>query len=403
MNYSLKAMQLVKQIQFKKSPLLDEITFLSKNLFNVATYTVRQRFFKDGYWTRYNELYNLLKTHESYKRLDEKCGSHPPQQVLKQVDRNFKSFFKAIRVWKTNPSKFKGMPKLPYYKRKGGRNIVYFTSLQCRVKNGYVLLTKKMEKLGFPKMKCDLEKVKGVRIVPFGDRYNIELIYNCIPIEVNLDKNNVIGIDLGLTNIVTSSDNCGGTPLIIKGGVVKSINQFYNKELSKYKSLSKICNKKEITNRILKIHRKRNNKIKDFFHKTSRKVIDHCIENNIGKIVIGYNEGWKQNINIGKRNNQNFVAIPFLKLIQQIEYKSEMVGIEVIRITEEYTSQKCSNCGIIRKSNRKHRGLYVCKSCGLKINADVNASKNILQKGVPNPIRRWDRGCLDHPVVLIIS
>jgi putative transposase len=213
----------------------------------------------------------------------------------------------------------------------------------------------------------------------------------------------MVGIDLGLQNIVTMSDNCGNTPLIIKGGIVKSINQFYNKELAKYKSLAKICNKKEITNRILRIHRRRNNKIKDFFHKTSRKIVDHCIEHDIGKIIIGYNEGWKQNINIGKRNNQNFVSIPFLKLIQQIEYKSKMVGIEVIRTTEEYTSQMCSNCGIIDKSNRKYRGLYVCKKCGSVLNADVNASKNILQKEISESVRIGDRGLLDRPAVLKIS
>ncbi|MHA1877477.1 MAG: hypothetical protein ACTSUC_13620, partial [Promethearchaeota archaeon] len=174
-------MQLVQQVQFKRSNLLDEITFLSKNLFNVATYTMRQRFFKDRHWIRYNELWKLLKTHESYRKLQESCGSHPPQQVLKQVDRNFKSFFKAIKVWKSERSKFKGMPKLPRYKRKTGHNLVYFTSLQCKLKDGHVLLTQKMENLGFPKIKTALKSVKGVRIVPFGDRYNIELIYDYEP------------------------------------------------------------------------------------------------------------------------------------------------------------------------------------------------------------------------------
>ena len=335
--------------------------------------------------------------------MEEICGSHPPQQVLKQVDRNFKSFFIAIKVWKRTPSKFKGMPKLPHYKRKNGKNLVYFTSLQCRLKNGCVFLTNKMMKLGFSKIKTDLISVKGLRIIPLGDRYNIELIYNYEPEDLHLDKNNIMGIDLGLNNIVTASDNIGKTPFIIKGGILKSINQFYNKELAKYKSLSKNRNKKEITNRILKIHRKRNNKVRDFFHKTSRKVINHCIINNIGTIVIGYNEGWKQNVNIGSRNNQNFVSIPFLKLIQQIEYKSEMIGITVIRTSEDYTSQACSSCGIIKKSNRKYRGLYVCSECGSVLNADVNASKNILKKGVPKSKWIGDRGCLNHPVVLKIS
>ena len=396
-------MQLVRQIQFKSSKLLDDLTFRSKNLFNVATYTVRQEFTSNRKWIRYNELWKHLKTHEAYKKFEEIAGSHPPQQVLKQVDRNFKSFFQAMKSWKTNPSKFRGMPKLPYYKRKNGKNIVYFTRLQVRNKEGYVLLTRKMEKLGFPKLKTDLQNVKGVRIVPFGDRYNIELIYNYEPQDFHLNKNCVMGIDLGIVNIVTTSDNIGNIPLIIKGGVLKSINHFYNKELAKYKSMAKGCNNKHLSNRILKLHRKRNNKVRDFFHKTSRTIINHCIAHNIGTIVIGYNEGWKQNIIIGKKNNQNFVSIPFLKFIQQLEYKGEMVGIQVKRITEEYTSQTCSNCGIIKKSNRKHRGLYVCSECGSVLNADVNASRNILQKGVPQSNWIGDRGRLNRPAVLKIS
>ena len=395
-------MQLVRQVQFKSSKLLEEITFLSKNLYNVAIYTVRQQFFKDHHWIRYNELYTMLKSHDAYQTLHTMCGSHPPQQVLKQVDQNFKSFFNSIKNWKENPAKYQGRPKLPHYKRKNGRNLVYFTSLQCRLKNGFVLLTKKMQKLGFPKIKTDLKWVKGVRIIPFGDRFNVELIYNYTPHDLHLNDINALGIDLGLNNIVTTSDNMEHTPLIIKGGVLKSINQFYNKQLSKFKSMAKKCNKIELTNRIKKLHRKRNNKVKDFFHKTSRKVVNHCISHNIGLIIIGYNEGWKQEINIGKKNNQNFVLIPFLKLVQQIEYKSKMVGIKVIRTSEEYTSQRCSCCGVVRKSNRKYRGLYVCKNCGMVLNADVNAAINILEKEVPKSEWIGDRGCLNHPLVLEI-
>jgi len=396
-------MHLVRQVQFKSSDLLEKITFLSKNLYNVATYTIRHRFFKDHHWIRYNELWNMLKSHDAYQELHITCGSHPPQQVLKQVDATFKSFFTTIKDWKDNPAKYKGRPKLPYYKRKNGRNVVYFTSLQCRLQNGFVLLTEKMQKLGFPKIKTDLTCVKGVRIVPFGDRFTIELIYDYEPQDLHLNDKHALGIDLGLNNIVTAADTMGNTPLIIKGGVIKSINQFYNKQLSKYKAIAKKCNKMEITIRIKKLHQKRNNIIQDFFHKTSRKVVNHCISHNIGLIIIGYNEGWKQEIHIGKKNNQNFVFVPFLKLVQQIEYTSEMVGIKVIRTREEYTSQKCSCCGVVRKSNRTYRGLYVCKDCGMVLNADVNASINILQKEVPKSQWIGDRGCLSRLLVLEIS
>jgi len=396
-------MQLVKQVQLPRSKVLDAVTFASKNLFNVASYAIRQRFFLDQHWIRYHELWKMLKSHPDYAKLQELCGSHPPQQVLKQVDRNFKSFFNALKVWKHTPSRFTGRPKLPYYKPKNGRNVLYFTSQQCGVKDGYLHLTHKMKNIGFPKIKTTLGTVKGVRIVPYGDRYTIEMIYDYTPQDLLLDKTHVMGIDLGLQNIVTTSDNSGSPPLIIKGGVVKSVNQFYNKQLAKYKSVAKRCNDTNITTRIQRLHRKRNNKIRDFFHKTSRMVINHCIAQNIGTIVIGYNEGWKQEIKIGRRNNQNFVSVPFLTLVRQIEYKAEMVGIQVIRTTEEYTSQTCSGCGVIKKSNRKHRGLYVCHDCGTVLNADVNASNNILHKGVPQSIRIGDRGRLSRPVVLTIA
>lgn len=196
-----------------------------------------------------------------------------------------------MKVWKQTPSIFTGRPNLPYYKSKNGRNVLYFTSLQCRVKDGYLLLTHKMANIGFPKIKTTLGIVKGVRIVPYGDRYNIELIYDYTPQDLSLDQTYVMGIDLGLNNIVTISDNIGSTPLIIKGGVVKSLNQFYNKQLAKYKSVAKRCNDMNKTARIQRLHRKRNNKIRDFFHKTTWMVINHCIAQNIGTIVFGYNEG----------------------------------------------------------------------------------------------------------------
>ena len=396
-------MRLVQQIQFKRSPLLDEMSLASKNLFNAATYVVRQHFFTDGTWVRYTELWKHLKDHVAYLKLQAVCGAHPPQQVLKQVDQNFKSFFQAIKVWKRIPSKFQGKPKLPKYLKKDGRNRVYFTAQQCRIKGEYVFLTNKVMKRGFPKIKTNLKNVQGVRIVPFHDGYNIEIIYPYETRDFHLPKDNILGIDLGLTNIITASSNMGKAPLIIKGGIVKSVNQFYNKQLAKFKSLAKVCNEADDTHRIQRLHRKRNNKIKDFFHKASRTLINYCITHNIGTLVIGYNKGWKQRLKLGKKTNQSFVSIPFLTLIRQIEYKAEMVGISVVRISEEYTSQTCSTCGMISKSNRKYRGLYVCKSCGMVLNADVNASNNIIKKGIPQSIFMiGDRGCMTHPVVLTV-
>ena len=159
------------------------------------------------------------------------------------------------------------------------------------------------------------------------------------------------------------------------------------------------------------LHRKRANKIQNFFHQTSRMIINACLKEHISTLVIGYNPQWKQHCNLGKRTNQSFVQIPFYKLIYMLEYKAKLVGISVIRVSEAYTSQQCSNCGIIKKSNRKSRGLYICCSCGLRLNADHNAAINICKRlpsdtqVVPKVSSRSacsvlpDRGCVTPPVV----
>ncbi len=396
-------MKLVRQVQLRRTPFLDEITNASKNLYNVALYETRQRFLKDEYWIRYTQLWRMLKDHPCYLFLKNLCGSHPPQQVLKQVDDAWKSFFDAMKMWKSESAKFLRRPKPPSYKPKNGHNIVYFTAQQSRVTSGIIQVTKRAMNHGFPKIKTDIQHLKGVRIVPYGDRYNFDLVYEKEKIDLQLSRKNVLGIDLGITNLVTVSDNCGHEPLLIKGGIVKSVNQYYNKQLAKYKSLTKKCNNAYVSNRILRILRLRNNKIRDIFHKISRKIIKLCIQRNIGFIIIGYNEGWKYKVNIGKKTNQNFVSIPFLKLIKQIEYKGAMVGIDVVRVTEEFTSQTCSNCGLVRRANRKYRGLYICKKCGSVINADVNASINIMKKVVSESIKIGDRGCMYRPSVLLVT
>ncbi|GAH12050.1 unnamed protein product, partial [marine sediment metagenome] len=169
---------------------------------------------------------------------------------------------------------------------------------------------------------------------------------------------------------------------IIKGGIAKSTNQFYNKQLARYKSVKDKGGISFETRRIQKLTKKRNNKINDQFHKISRKILNYCVDNNLGTIIIGYNRSWKQKVNMGRRNNQKFVQLPYFKLIFQIQYKSKLVGIEVILEKESYTS-KCSfldNESIQKHKNyagkRINRGLFRSRK-GIVLNADVNAGYNI--------------------------
>ncbi len=396
-------MKLTEIIQIKRSKELSKLCHLAKNLYNTSNWYYRQDFFNLGNLLSYYDLDFILKRHECYKNLPAQTS----QQILKLVMKNWKSYFRAKREWNANKFKFKRVPKIPRYKRKDGESIVIFTNQNARIKDdGY---------LHFPK-KCDLKPVKTrikqfqqVRIIPLGEIYKIEIIHEREAKDLGLNNDVVLSIDLGLNNLITAVNNKGLKPFIVKGGNVKSVNHYYNKQLAHYRSIESKKGNLVDTKRIRKLHLKRNNKIIDHFHKISKSVIEYCKENDIGTIIIGYNEGWKQKCNIGRVNNQKFVQIPFTKLFQQIAYKGKLIGIDVALIDESYTS-KCSflDGEEIKKHSkyagkRVKRGLFKSHN-GTIINADVNAGYNIMKKAFPNSITDDGiQGLVLNPQVVKIS
>ncbi|MFX1366363.1 MAG: RNA-guided endonuclease InsQ/TnpB family protein [Promethearchaeota archaeon] len=396
-------MKLTEIIQVMKSKELSKLCHLAKNLYNLSNWYYRQALFNLGNFLSYYDLDFMLKHHECYKTLPAQTS----QQVLKLVIKNWKSYFRAKREWNMNKFKFKRVPKIPRYKRKDGESIVIFTNQNARIKDDGCL--------HFPK-KCDLKPVKTritqfqqVRIIPFGDRYKIEIIYEREAKDLGLNKDAVVSIDLGLNNLISAVNNKGLNPFIVKGGNVKSVNHYYNKQLARYRSIERKKGNLIDTKRIRRLHLKRNNKIIDHFHKISKKVITYCKENDIGTIVIGYNEGWKQKCNIGKLNNQKFVQIPFTTLFQQIAYKGKLIGIDVVLIDESYTSK----CSFLDGEEIKNHSTYVGKRVkrglfksqdGTIINADVNAGYNIMKKAFPNSITEDGiQGLVLNPQVVKIS
>ena len=364
---------------------LSKLCHLAKNLYNLANWYVRQDFFKLNNFLNYYDLDYILKDKEAYRKLP----SQTSQQILKLVNRNWKSYFRALKEYKVNYKKFKSKPRIPHYKKKNGESIIVFTNQQCKIKEGYLYFPKRVNlKLLKTRIK---EKLKEVRIIPLGIKYKIEIIYEKEEQDLGLNKNNMLSIDLGLNNLITAVNNIELDPIIIKGGVIKSINQYFNKQLAYYRSIENKKGNFQDTKRIQKLYLKRNNKIHTMFHRISKILLDYCIENNFGTIIIGYNDGWKQNINIGKKNNQKFVQIPFLRLINQIKYKSELIGITVITNNENHTSK----CSFLDNEEIRHHEKYLGKrisrglfraSNGTIINADVNAGYNIMKKAFPNSV-----------------
>lgn len=388
-----------EQIHLPPSRSLSRLCHQSKNLYNQANYIIRQPLLKTGKWTRYQKLAGSLKNSESYRALPAQTA----QQTLKTLDRSWKAFFQATREWKKNPDKFLGRPKMPGYKEKNGEHLLIFTNQQCRITGGEIKFPKKAD----PKIRIrtrldDKTPLREIRIVPRGWGYVLEVVYHKTGEPQKPDRDRMAGLDLGLRNTVTMVNNIGLGPIAVKGGALKSINQYYNKERARLQS---VYDRQKVNkdSKLLRLTQKRNRKISDLFHKLSRRIVDWSTEHSVGIIVVGYNRDWKQRLNLGRRNNQNFVQIPFQKLVQQIRYKAEEAGITVLVREENHTS-KCSFLDLEPLEHREEysgrrisRGLFRSNK-GVIINADVNAAYNIMRKAVPEAFADGIEGAGLHPV-----
>ena len=150
--------------------------------------------------------------------------------------------------------------------------------------------------------------------------------------------------------------------------------------------------------------------------KVARKIINYCILNDIGTLVVGYNETFQRNSNIGKANNQTFVNIPYGKLREKLEYLCELNGITYVKQEESYTSKASfwdkDEIPVYNDDNPKvymfsgiriHRGMYQCAN-GKRINADVNGALNILRKSsVVDLTVLYSRGEVDTPVRIRVA
>ena len=368
--------QIVVSNKNSKFAQLDELCFLSKNLYNVALYHIRQYYKETNKYLSYNKLTKILSDSNNidYRAIP---YTQSAQQVLRQVDKQYKAFYASIKSKKMQGKKV----RLPKYKDKeNGRNIFVYTNQCAKVSNKIVYLKTKQGTLSF---NIVADNIQQVRLVPKGNHIIVEIIYN-VEYKLKEDNKRYASIDLGLNNLCTLASNVAQS-IIVNGKPLKSINHHYNK--TKAKLQSKLSKNKHTSKRINRLTIRRNSKIKDYMHKVSRKIVDYMEANSLNTLFVGKNVGWKDSINLGKTNNQNFVSIPYNMLIQMLEYKCKLAGINIVIINEAYTS-KCSFLDsekICKHDNyagrRVKRGLFISSS-GIIINADINGSLNIMVVGL---------------------
>ena len=414
----LTVKQQIKHLSKEDYKSIKELCHIAKNLTNEAIYNVRQYYFTEDKFLKYEKNYMLLKSSPNYKELN----SNMAQQILKEVDGSFKSFFGLIKLAKQGKYSFKDC-KMPHYLPKGGYTTLVIGFVRL---NGNKLIlpfsnnfkkTHKVVEITIPPVLLD-KKVKEIRILPKANAmyFEIQYIYEAECIQRNLNTQNALALDLGVNNLVTAVSSTGKS-FIVDGRRLKSINQWFNKENARLHSIKdKQHFGKKPTNRQKAIARDCNNKVNDYMNKAARMIIDYCINNDIGTLIAGYNVTFQRNSHIGKQNNQNFVNIPYGRLRDKLAYMCELNGITYVEQEESYTSKASfwdkDNIPVYNNDNPKeyefsgnrvHRGLYETAN-GKTFNADINGALNIMRKSsVVDMNILYGRGEVDTPIRIRIA
>ena len=399
----------------------DLVSFKSKNIYNSHLYFVRQRFFDTSLYTSYSSVTWAFAQDDQfdYRQLPAKVA----QQTMKICDRNFLSFWRSLKDYKKHPEKYNGRPHLPnYLDSDKGRFVTVWTkqaiSKKKFDKTGYLCLSGTSFKI---KTLASWDRIQQVRLVPKTGKYVFEVIYTVPDVELKEFNGKIAAADFGVDNLITLTFNIPGVaPVIIDGKKLKSINQYFNKRIAENqeKLFKKHKDKKHTSKKLRRLYRKRQNSIETYLHKASRMAVNHLVSNDVTEFIIGLNKHWKQDINIGDKSTQNFVYIPYEKLINMLTYKCQQAGISVKLQEESYTSKASfldmddipvykevaegeEKPKYVFSGYRKFRGLYKRKYLNgdaAFINADINGSYNILRKGKPTAFANGVVGVVVRPV-----
>ena len=389
--------QNLKNLESKEYEVLRSMCHLSKNLYNKTLYEVRQHYFNNGEYLNYYDAYDQLKQNWNYEVLP----SQVAQQTMKQVDRGFKSFFNLVE--KKQENKYDADINPPSYLNKNGFYTLEFPSQSFQINDDHI-------RLGVPysyrdEFDCDLTEikipftyeevqesnVKRVQILPQADAQYFEyrVLYEKDVEEIETIDGSWLGIDLGVDNLATCCD-WRGQSFIIDGRHLKSLNRRHNQKIAHYQSIKDKQGIQGTTRRIEKLYQKRRYAIDDYINKSVRLITDYCIEHRIDTVYIGDGKGWKQNVTLGDKTNQNFVQIPFDKLKQKLKHKLESRGITFELVPESHTSK----CSFYDEESVEHHKEYVGErverglfesSDGTRYNADVNGAVNMARKSIGKP------------------
>lgn len=375
-------MHLVEKHKIKYSnaryKILDKFSHLANNLYNQGLYQIKTAYETDNTYLSYNDLdvicKNFPENFDNYHRLPAASS----QQILRQLSRDFKSFYRAVQSYKKDPSRFNGAPKPPAYRKSGSRAPFYLTNQQCKIVNGKLTFPKIFNGLTITVKRKDMH-LKHVRVLPGLFHFVIELVYDVPDVELKQDGITA-GIDLGLNTLAAVVFDDFSQPILLNGRPLKSYNTYWNAHIDNYKAILAKTQNAYTSNRLKRLYDKRNNIISDYMHKAAKSLVTLLIERGVNRVIIGHNTNQKQGSKI-----KHFVQLPTFKFMSLLIYKCQLNGIDVIQVKESYTSGTSflDNEAPIEtnynKSRRIKRGLFKSHS-GQLINSDVNGAYQIIKK-----------------------
>jgi putative transposase len=402
-------MRLVEQHRIRPADprfaAIDQAAFASKHLYNKALYATRQAFFRDGSFSSYPALYRAMKGEPEYAALPRKVA----QWVLKQVCAAWDSYRQALAAYMAHPSAFVGRPRIPHYLDKQGRNLLVYTT-QALSQPG--LRAGRIEPSGLGITALTQQAPQGiqqVRLVPRAGFYVVEVIYerDLVPAPVNPAL--FASVDVGVNVLAALTSNQQGfVPRLVNGRPIKSLNQFYNKRRAQLQSA---LGHPGTTKRLAQLATKRNDRIQHYLHCASKTIIALLVAEGIGTLVLGKNPLWKQQVHLGRVNNQHFVQMPHARFLDLLTYKARLVGIQVVAQEESYTSKASGDplpvygagaAAILAFSGRRvQRGLYRAAN-GRRIHADVNGAYNLGRKAFPDSFGQGIEAVVVRPARLAV-
>ena len=387
-----------KQEEYKKIGGMAGAVAMSKLKYKVVPYPTR-----DEWFLSYTVLDAIFKytDHPTYRRMNSQVN----QNAIKKTVKSWKSYFQLRKDYVIHPEKYKARPRIPGYIKQPAMTAAYTNQTAKFIrKDGRAYLRLVNHKppvlIGKEPLYADMTYVK-TEVKPQYGGYSILLTFkeDIILPEVPKFPKRILGIDIGVDNFCAVANNFGDTPFLIKGGAVKSMNQNFNKERARL--LSEVTKGSDSTHSVKKtkqlhtLSRRRETRLRDFFYKTAWYLVRYAKRQQAEVIVAGHNEDQKQNICIGRQNNQNFVSIPFCRFLDILRYTAAKAGIPVVLREESYTSKaslldldaipaykKGDTINHTFSGKRVRRGLYKTNS-GFFINADINGAGNILRKEYP--------------------